>query len=190
VTYSRCGRFELTIYLATGSCSWCVDSSTRQKRFQTSDIPADVKIAGLYQEKGGALNIKWRNDHAECPSEHTSVLSTEYLKDLAARSAANSVHSSEAWDAAAIAPNIQWADYDAFLNDQNTFGTIMKELQRSGLVFIRGVPQSPQSIENLGERIGPLRHTFYGRTWDVQDKPKADNVAYTSHFLGMHMDLL
>jgi alpha-ketoglutarate-dependent taurine dioxygenase len=39
-------------------------------------------------------------------------------------------------------------------------------------------------------RIGNLRDTFYGRTWDVKSVPEAKNVAYTAQYLGLHMDLL
>uniref|UniRef100_L2FN13 Gamma-butyrobetaine hydroxylase n=1 Tax=Colletotrichum fructicola (strain Nara gc5) TaxID=1213859 RepID=L2FN13_COLFN len=37
----------------------------------------------------------------------------------------------------------------------------------------------------------PAEHeTFYGRTWDVISKPDAENVAYTSSYLGLHSDML
>lgn len=69
-------------------------------------------------------------------------------------------------------------------------GNAMLQLQDYGLVLIDGVPELETSVERIGERIGPLRDTFYGRTWDVKDKPNAENVAYTSKHLGLHMDLL
>lgn len=134
--------------------------------------------------------MKWHNDHPECPADHSTTISADYLSTLAASLATKTTHLAETWDKSSISPKVHWAQYDAFLNDTATFTAALKEMQRSGLVFIKDIPQSPQSIEHLGEKIGPLRHTFYGRTWDVQDKPNSDNVAYTSHFLGMHMDLL
>lgn len=60
----------------------------------------------------------------------------------------------------------------------------------TGLVFIKGVPSDPSSVQKLAERIALLRNTFYGTTWDVRSKPNAENVAYTSRYLGYHMDLL
>jgi hypothetical protein len=41
------------------------------------------------------------------------------------------------------------------------------------------VPSGEESVINIGTRIGPLRDSFYGRTWDVKSVPNAKNVAYT-----------
>ncbi|CAG8432769.1 502_t:CDS:2 [Diversispora eburnea] len=40
------------------------------------------------------------------------------------------------------------------------------------------------------ERIGTIRSTFYGKTFDVISIPGAKNIAYTNLSLGLHMDLL
>jgi hypothetical protein len=66
----------------------------------------------------------------------------------------------------------------------------MAQLATKGLVFVYDVPQDEKSVERLGEQIGSLQETFYGRTWDVISKPQAENVAYTNKFLGLHQDLL
>jgi len=66
----------------------------------------------------------------------------------------------------------------------------LKQLQLYGLVFLRNVPDSEKAIEDIGGRIGPLKNTFYGLTWDVKSVPQAKNVAYTHQYLGLHMDLL
>lgn len=81
-------------------------------------------------------------------------------------------------------------DYREFLQDETSFTRVLRVLRDYGLAFVTGVPKEEQSVELLGERIGPLRHTFYGRTWDVKDKPQAENVAYTAGDLELHMDLL
>ncbi|KAL9090782.1 MAG: hypothetical protein Q9159_001838 [Coniocarpon cinnabarinum] len=82
------------------------------------------------------------------------------------------------------------ARFDDFLQSSEAFSAILFALDRFGLAFIKDVPLQENAVEQIGERIGPLRHTFYGRTWDVKDKPNAENVAYTATELGLHMDLL
>ena len=47
-----------------------------------------------------------------------------------------------------------------------------------------------KTVSNIGTRIGALRNTFYGLTWDVKSKSGANNIAYTEQMLGMHQDLL
>ncbi|KAL8924155.1 MAG: hypothetical protein Q9172_002820 [Xanthocarpia lactea] len=59
-----------------------------------------------------------------------------------------------------------------------------------GLVFIHSIPSSTDAVTRIAERIGPLKNTLYGSTWDVRSVPSAKNVAYTSSHLGFHMDLL
>ena len=81
-------------------------------------------------------------------------------------------------------------DYSAFMNHDNAFNHALAMLCSLGIIMIDNVPQEEEAVEHLGERIGPLRHTFYGRTWDVRDKPDTRNVAYTARELPLHMDLL
>lgn len=80
--------------------------------------------------------------------------------------------------------------YESFMNDDQAFTTSLKDLSDTGLICLSGVPETERAIEDVALKLGPIRDTFYGRTWDVKDKPKADNVAYTAGYLGMHMDLL
>lgn len=86
--------------------------------------------------------------------------------------------------------NLKLIDYTSFMQQDDAFGQALVELQLNGLIFLNNVPEAEESVERIAERIGPLKTTFYGRTWDVKDKPKAENVAYTSKHLGLHMDLL
>jgi len=94
------------------------------------------------------------------------------------------------WDGDSIKNQVRRTDYNDFLRDDKTFFGALEQLHDQGLTLITGVPESEVSVEEIVGRIGPIENTFYGKTWDVRDKPDARNVAYTSHFLGMHMDLL
>lgn len=94
------------------------------------------------------------------------------------------------WNSQYLATVFEQVDFERYTNIQEDYHRTLKLLYKYGLVVIRNVPHDPMAVERIGEKIGPLRHTFYGRTWDVKDKPKAENVAYTSGFLGLHMDLL
>lgn len=80
--------------------------------------------------------------------------------------------------------------FDDYVHSQDAFRKILRSLNHYGLAFITDVPGDEKAVERIGEKIGPLRHTFYGRTFDVKDKPDAENVAYTATELGLHMDLL
>jgi len=68
------------------------------------------------------------------------------------------------------------------------------QLQRTGLLFVHGVPHADTSdagceLRRLIAHFAELRETFYGGTWDVRDVVDSRNIAYTNLYLGLHMDL-
>ena len=117
------------------------------------------------------------------------------------------------WTSTQMSQDVQWFDYSSYMRSDKTLFGVLEALRRYGLVFLRKVPDSiissstsvtPDSMENdtskhdkdnlsveqVANRIGPLRNSFYGTSWDVRSVPGAKNVAYTHRYLGMHMDLL
>ncbi|ORX34984.1 taurine catabolism dioxygenase TauD, TfdA family-domain-containing protein [Kockovaella imperatae] len=81
---------------------------------------------------------------------------------------------------------------------EDRLGCLLSQLQTAGIALIKGVPidtttgeKSAKAIKEVASWIGPIRHTFYGETWDVINLGKdSKNVAYTNHNLGLHMDLM
>ncbi|MCJ1404158.1 hypothetical protein MMC11_007383 [Xylographa trunciseda] len=80
--------------------------------------------------------------------------------------------------------------YREYLDSMKILHEALNHLHRYGIVFLNSIPPEGSAIEQIANRIGPLRNTFYGSTWDVRSVPSAKNVAYTSQNLGFHMDLL
>lgn len=70
-----------------------------------------------------------------------------------------------------------------------SFWDVVIDICRLGIVYLKDVPRDEASIVNITTRIANIRETFYGRTFDVRAKPNAENVAYTSGYLGLHQDL-
>jgi len=176
--------------LLTGQCHLCVDAHSGQKNFQTADINADIEVSDASQGTDGNIHIRWLNDLNHLPAGHQTVVSPHYLNSIKHSHTRVRTYETKPWSGSEMRSRLKWINYEQYMNDEDTLHDGLRELQQTGLLFLRGVPDQEKSVEDIGERIGPLKHTFYGRTWDVRDKPKAENVAYTSHFLGMHMDLL
>ncbi|KAI4156264.1 MAG: hypothetical protein LQ340_000411 [Diploschistes diacapsis] len=80
--------------------------------------------------------------------------------------------------------------YQDYMGNAGTLQQLVNKLHSFGLAFIDAVPPTETAIRGLAERIGPLKHTFYGETWDVKSTPSPINVAYTADDLDFHMDLL
>jgi alpha-ketoglutarate-dependent taurine dioxygenase len=94
------------------------------------------------------------------------------------------------WDAHSLPSRVRHYDFEDFKAQKEEFWEAMSDMVRLGIVFIKNVPKDPNSVVEIANAMGPIKETFYGRTFDVQAKPNADNVAYTSEYLGLHQDLL
>ncbi|KAK5174351.1 uncharacterized protein LTR77_001431 [Saxophila tyrrhenica] len=143
---------------------------------------------------GDVIKIQWLDDAPNYPGNHTTSLSIATLRSLLKHGNANT------WPSYAPSPRKAWEaeeyaqfsdfDYEAYMNDDQVLSQALTQLHTHGLLFVSNVPESETSVSTIGERIGPIKNTFYGYTWDVRSVPKAKNVAYTSQDLGFHMDLL
>ena len=175
------------------TCPHCVNPDSKQKLFQTSDVPVNIE-ATLSDWRGDIIELAWSNDVPGFSPEHRTRVSEKWLQaalDVEMKLMTPRHDNKVLWDLETISKEEKlfieykdWMDSDKGLFDALTF------LNKYGLLFLRNVPDSEKSVEEIAGRIGTLKDTFYGRTWDVKSKPKAKNIAYTQSFLGLHMDLL
>ncbi|KAF4310105.1 Taurine catabolism dioxygenase TauD/TfdA [Botryosphaeria dothidea] len=174
------------------TCPICVDPSSKQKQFQTSDIPADIKATSTLDPEKQTLEITWTNDIPGFPKDHVTRFD---LKPAAVTCRDAEYHPLEpknrlVWDSKTIAEKNKWIPFDRYMKDDDVLHETLEQLGRYGLVFLTDVPDSEKSVEHIVSRIGLLKDTFYGRTWDVKSVPNAKNIAYTHQYLGLHMDLM
>ncbi|KXT00715.1 hypothetical protein AC578_8255 [Pseudocercospora eumusae] len=173
-------------------CSQCVDPSTRQKLFYIQDIPSDIKARKLTFDSGNA-NIKWQNDAAGYGEDHVTTLPLKGLRALATRGRMTPEQSPiprAYWNTLSYTSETSDFDYQDYMSSDSTLYTAARQLHTHGLLFVTHVPEDEESVIRVAERIGPLKTTFYGKTWDVRSVPEAKNVAYTAQNLGFHMDLM
>ncbi|KAK2592009.1 hypothetical protein QQS21_010280 [Conoideocrella luteorostrata] len=194
------------------SCPSCVHESTNQRLFSTADIPAN--IAPRVVETCGAsdsIRITWENDVPGFRHDHTTTLKLADLRVTMQSGSAPGSHSDNfsspvLWSR--DAPSLPDFDYEEYMKDDGTLFSLVRQLRTQGLAFVTNVPELEESLAAIAMRIGPIKDTFYGRTWDgmyasllflfnaslipkaVRTVPAAINAAYTTHELGFHTDLL
>ena len=179
-------------------CPQCVDPSTGQRNFSSADIPTNIEARPCGQNSDGSWNVAWKTDVPGYDSSHVSKFAANFAKQSALpepdRLSRTSITFARMgrplWDKAAFQQKACWMDYDAFIGEESALRSCLSALRRDGLVFITDVPSKSSSVTSIAERIGPLRNSFYGSTWDVRSYPDAKNIAYTDKHLGFHMDLL
>ncbi|KAK4560631.1 hypothetical protein LTR86_005209 [Recurvomyces mirabilis] len=177
-------------------CPRCVDSSTKQKLFSTADIPANINGARLRSSDNENITLRWTNDIDGYGSDHVTTISTDLFNQIIkaphTKSAAPASHLAvrNLWLARQFSEECEDMDYDHYMQSDHSVLQALQQLHTHGLLFLTNVPESEASVSAIVERIGPLKNTFYGSTWDVRSVPEAKNVAYTAQDLGFHMDLM
>lgn len=173
-------------------CRSCVDQSTRQKLFYTPDIPENIKARTVSTSRE-TVSVTWENDVHGYEPDHETVISMDALRRIIRTASPTPVQAPLArslWDSQMYDRDTCDLDYESYMTDETVLFKAVKQLHTHGLLFVQNVPEDEESVVRLAERIGPLKTTFYGKTWDVRSVPDAKNVAYTSQNLGFHMDLM
>lgn len=173
------------------SCNKCVDPSTTQKTFDTADIPPLIRPRSVDTQVDGSVHISWEPDLPGFEN-HVSVYDSAFgekneLLRSRLEATSNGPHEPMLWTADTMSEHQLTVDYDSYMNSSLTLLSCLQHLRHYGLLFVQSIPSSTEAVTRICERIGPLKNTLYGSTWDVRSVPSAKNVAYTSSHLGFHM---
>jgi gamma-butyrobetaine dioxygenase len=102
-------------------------------------------------------------------------------------------------DPAAIAPAV-WRNEGAntgirrhhaaaILADDGALQAWLIDTAREGISIVDGIAGDPNAGVEIAERVGFLRRTYFGLTFEVVNKPDPNNLAYTAAHLPLHTDL-
>ncbi|KAI9033821.1 hypothetical protein CLU79DRAFT_725613 [Phycomyces nitens] len=173
-------------------CDQCVHPSSRQKLHSSADIPLDIAPTSVRIEDG-EIEIVWNKPlRHQSANVHVSRYPVSFLDTY------RSNKTSEAFRFNQIKPttwsrdeyDLKWVSYNDYMNTDAGLHQVVQRLYNRGLVFLKDVPIKDSSATDVAERIGPIQETFYGRDFDVKNIAKSINIAYTSLYLGFHMDLM
>ncbi|KAM0561584.1 hypothetical protein ACHAPJ_002752 [Fusarium lateritium] len=190
-------RLDAILLRDSCTCPSCVDPASGQKSYATTAIPSDISIQNIRKTSDG-VGISFKNDmyknhemilpwsSIEKALGHKPVEKMPYPRQDAVYPKTGRTF----WDKSTIQNRIRKIDYHEFMKGDDAFWHTLLDLSNLGLVFLKNVPHDENSIVNVTTRIANIKETFYGRTFDVRAKPDAENVAYTSGYLGLHQDLL
>lgn len=62
--------------------------------------------------------------------------------------------------------NMKDFDYNEYIQDDGELYRLIRQLRTDGLAFVTNVPGEVESLATIAARIGSVKDTFYGRTWD------------------------
>ncbi|PHZ16311.1 Clavaminate synthase-like protein [Rhizopus microsporus ATCC 52813] len=174
-------------------CPQCLHPSSSQKLHSSADIPLDIQPIDV-KIVGEEAEITWNQPlrHGGEDKIHTSRYSLDFLRryqssKIAERFRFNHI-TPQTWNRDEY--KLDWISYHDYMNTDHGLSKAVQRLYNKGLVFLKDVPTVDSAVTEVAERIGPVQETFYGRDFDVKNVAKSINIAYTSLYLGFHMDLM
>ncbi len=162
-------------------CPRCLHPSG-QRLVDILDLSPDAAPRTMTLDQAGALLIRWD------PDGHESRYPSDWLQGHAysAEARARRRRKPVLWDARlkplpeAVWPTV-WREPEAERR-------WLQSLFDYGFALLHGVPARPGMVAKVGDHIGLVRATNYGRLFDVISKPDPNNLAYTALALGVHTD--
>uniref|UniRef100_A0A8C8AXW8 gamma-butyrobetaine dioxygenase n=1 Tax=Otus sunia TaxID=257818 RepID=A0A8C8AXW8_9STRI len=166
-------------------CPRCFLRSAGARRLVFEDLDVDIVVKEVSLADRKKISITW-------PDEHASEYEAEWLKKRCFSEEARAemredlfLPERQYWGSDLQLPKIPFEEI--MYNDESAYKWL-RTLKKVGIVLLTGAAARQGELVKLGHRIGFLRLTFYGPTWQVQDKADANNVAYTTGKLCFHTD--
>lgn len=148
-----------------------------QRLFEIGDLPERPEIKSATLLPDGTVRIAWAEGHA-------STYSTAFLSahDLKARPASTI----KLWGA--DLSKVPEGDWPKVTGDPVSELAWLEAYHAHGFALLRDVPAKPGMVAEVGDRIGFVRTTNYGKLFDVISVPDPNNLANTALGLGVHSD--
>ena len=163
-------------------CPACRDPGSGQRLVDVLDLPAaPAALDAVLAED--AVEIRW------APDGHRSRYEAAWLAahDPSPAARARRRPAPRLWGAeiAADPPEADWPEVERAPAAERR---ALERLFDYGFLLLRRVPIESGMVTRVGDRIGHVRVTNYGRHFDVVSVPDPSNLAYSALALGVHTD--
>ena len=157
---------------------------TRERTFDLLSVPPDIDASAI-DLKDNQVAIAWTG------SDSVSLFPVAWLKEHRPGRRASDPAAIEPhfWRGGPESPEIPRQDAGILAEDDDALFEWMTGAKRFGLAIVDGLGTEPDAGIRIAERIGFLRQTNFGRTFDVESRPDPNNLAYTAERLPLHTDL-
>ncbi|KAM7219949.1 Trimethyllysine dioxygenase [Rhypophila decipiens] len=168
-------------FLDNCRCPKCVNQDTRQRNFNTFEIPSAIAIEELREDSQG-VQVQWSDGHV-------STYPWSFLEFYQNSNNREPEDVKLAYFGAEVAENPPTISYEDVMRDDKAVGELTKKIKENGFVFIKNTPFSnPTDTEKLLERIAFIRVTHYGGFYDFTPDLAMADTAYTNLALPAHTD--
>ena len=164
------------------ACASCRHPGNGQKLYEIADLPEGLQVQTAALDASGSLQVTWSDGHVSAYTRHWLE---QHDLDSAART--RRVRRPDLWDAN-LQHDLPVGDWPAMLASPALELAWLEQYGSLGVGVLHNVPLLPGSVAEVGDRLGFVRVTNYGRLFDVISVPNPTNLAYTAVGLGVHSD--
>lgn len=161
-------------------CAACRHPSG-QRLFEIGDLPEHPEIVSVTQGDG-AIRLEWRDGHA-------SEFDIAWLaaRDLSEEARSARARQPRLWGKE-IGNHLPEGDWPTIARDPAAELRWLEAYHAHGFGLLRNVPVEPGQVAAVGDHLGFVRTTNYGKLFDVISVPDPNNLANTALGLGVHSD--
>ena len=163
-------------------CAACRHPGNGQKLYGILDLPARLTVSSAALASDGAWQVVWSDGHQSAYPQQWLAEHDVSTTARAARATAVTLWGAE------ITRALPAGDWPAMLADPGCELAWLQRYHALGFGLLRNVPIVPGSVAEVGDQLGFVRVTNYGRLFDVVSVPNPTNLAYTAVGLGVHSD--
>lgn len=172
------------------NCPKCVHPDSKQKLHSSgivAKMPKERVTVKQHRVANDVLQVQWQDGH-----ESNFPVSWLERRDYGrtARAKRFAERAIKLWNSRDLPIGDLQFSFANVEKGGESLCKLLSTVENYGLAFVHNLPTTPvTNVEILARQIGTIKDTFYGVSWDVKSVPGAKNIAYTSLFLGLHMDL-
>jgi gamma-butyrobetaine dioxygenase len=185
VVFQGHAPMDYNLFWLRDHCPSGFHAQTHERTFDLLSLPDTLTVAHAAIDAQGNLVVHWASDG------HISHFSADWLWQ---RRPGHPRH-----DPAQIAPT-PWRTADwpqgpkrflaaDILQTDSALQAWLVHTKQYGFSLVHGVGNDAQTGMQIAKRIGFLRETNFGVSFEVRNKPDPNNLAYTAIELPLHTDL-
>jgi len=163
-------------------CPKCGEPAFGDKKIVLSALPAKLQLRSHYISNEGAIVVTWDHD------EHESAFSGQWLRRHCYSKSERVARRFEPvlWHGE-NPPDVSPFALPALLDSEAHQYEMLERLHRVGIAFVEQVP-AQAGVRLVGELIGFLRETNYGREYDIKVEPVPRTFADLPESAPLHTD--
>ncbi|QFT33245.1 Gamma-butyrobetaine dioxygenase [Labrenzia sp. THAF82] len=157
---------------------------TQEREFDLTSIPMDISVSNADLE-AKEIVLTWNH------GDHVSRFDSGWLRKHRPGFGLKDPAQIEPtlWRGDLPPATLPRADAQDLLINDSALLEFLTETKKTGLSIVTGMADDSEAGMTVARRIGFLRQTNFGTTFEVMSKPNPNNLAYTSHALPLHTDL-